>query len=333
MNPFDYIQGSSRVNALRRGMKKLKICVIVAIVLIVAVVIFRLFNTSQKRVQLKMGTYVEITLRGPIFTNFDAIFDKAFTAIDEVEYLADRYKKKSQLSAVNELASDYPVRIDKELFDLIEKSIKISRNTDGAFDVTVSPLMKLWGFYRKQNTYPTQDEIKKALKIVGYENIILDSDNKSIFFTKHGIELDLSGIAKGYAVDKAAEAIKKSGINSAIISAGGDIYCIGKKNIFQEWNIGIKDPKDKKRIVKIVHLKDAAVATSGGYENFFEHRGVKYSHLIDPRSGNPVEASCGVTVIAENCTLADALATALCILNKEKGAKVKKKYNIETFTF
>ena len=304
-----------------------------ATTLVVLAVVFVLFNTSKKQAQLKMGTFVEITLNGPAWTDFDKIFKEAFLAIEKVENLADRYNENSQLSIVNREGFKYPVKVNKELFYLIEQSINISKDTEGAFDITVVPLVKLWGFYKKQNSFPSSDSIKEALRTVGYDNIVLNKKNRSISFKKDGVEIDLAAIAKGYAIDRAVEAIKQSGIRSAIINAGGDVYCLGKKNIFQKWNVGIKDPIHNKKIIKIVRLKDRAAATSGGYEKFFVYEGEKYSHLIDPRTGQPTQTHCNATVIAKNCAQADALATALCVIGKEKVDHLKEKYNIEVYMF
>lgn len=306
---------------------------IVATALVASLIIFVSFNTSQRRTQLKMGTFVEITLNGPIWTDFDKIFKKAFQAMDEVENLADRYNENSKISIVNREAYKYPFEVDEELYNLIEESISISKNTEGAFDITVAPLVELWGFYRKKNSFPSKDSVKEALKTVGYDNIVLNREKKSIFLKNNSVEIDLSAIAKGYAVDKAADAIRQFGVTSAIINAGGDVYCIGKKNVFKNWNVGIRNPIDNKKIIKVIHLKNRAVATSGGYENFFVHESKEYSHLIDPRTGLPVEASRNATVVAKNCVQADALATALCILGKDKAEQLKEKYDVEVYIF
>ncbi|UCH12014.1 MAG: FAD:protein FMN transferase [Candidatus Omnitrophota bacterium] len=309
-----------------------KIIIIIAVTaLIVSIVIFPLFNKSQRRSRFKMGTVVEITLNGPIWTNFDKIFEKAFLAIDKAQNLADRYNQGSQISIVNREAHKFPVVVDKELYNLIENATSISKNTEGAFDITVTPLVELWGFYKKQGSLPSDAKIKGALARVGFNNIVLDREKKAVFLKKDGVGLDLSAIAKGYAVDKAAKVIRECGISSAIINAGGDIYCVGKKNIFQKWNVGIKDPDDNKKIIKVIHVRDRAVATSGGYEKFLTRQGEKYSHLIDPRTGLPAEISRNATVVARTCTLADALATALCILSKNKIDQLKIKYDIEVF--
>ncbi len=302
-------------------------------VLTALVIIFALFNTNQTQAQSKMGTLVEITLNGPVWVDYNKIFKKAFLAIDKVEDLADRYNENSQLSIVNREGFKHPVKVDEELFYLIEQAINISKDTEGSFDITVAPLVKLWGFYKKQGGLPSEDTIKEALQAAGYDNIVLNKKDRSVYFKKDGVEIDLSAIAKGYAVDKAVEVIKQFGISSAIINAGGDVYCLGKKNIFQKWNVGIRDPMHNKKITKIIHVKDKAVATSGGYEKFFVYKGKGYSHLIDPRTGEPAQAPCNATVVAKNCTQADALATALCIIGKEKLDYLKEKYNIEAYMF
>ena len=227
-----------------------------AATLVVLAAVFVLFNISKKQAQLKMGTFIEVTLNGPAWTDFDKVFKNAFSAIDKVADLADRYNNNSQLSIVNREGFKYPVKLNKELFDLIEQAVDISKDTEGTFDITVVPLVRLWGFYEKGNSFPSEDSIKEALQAVGYDNIVLNKKNRSISFKKDGVEIDLSAIAKGYAVDKAAEAIKQSGIRSAIINAGGDVYCLGKKNIFQKWDIGLRDPIHNKKIIKVIHLEE-----------------------------------------------------------------------------
>jgi len=301
-------------------MKK-PIVIIAIAVLIASAIAYPLLNKSQKSTRFKMGTVVEITLNGPIWTNFDKIFEKAFLAIDKAQNLAGRYNQGSQISIVNREAHKFPVNVDKELYNLIENAIDISRNTEGAFDITVTPLVELWGFYKKQGSSPSDAKVKE------------DREKRTVFLKKDGVGLDLSAIAKGYAVDRAAKVIRECGITSAIINAGGDIYCVGKKNIFQKWSVGIKDPDDNKKIIKVIHIRGKAVATSGGYEKFLVRQGGKYSHLIDPRTGLPTEISRNATVVAQTCALADALATALCILSKDKIAQLKIKYDIEVFIF
>lgn len=310
-------------------MKKYILIATIATILVAFLFIYALFNTTQKRTQLKMGTYVQITLNGPAWTGFDKIFNRAFLAIDKVENIASTFDKNSELSAINKNASEYPVRVGEELYNLIEEALDISKNTEGAFDITVAPLVELWGFYKMQNVFPPENKIKEALEAVGYDNVILDKNNKTIFLKKKGVRMDLAAIAKGYAVDKAAQAIKQCGINSAVINAGGDIYCLGRKTIFQKWSVGIQDPAQKGNIIKRIYLEDKAVATSGGYEKFFVYGGKRYCHIVDPRTGFAVQGFSSATVIADNCTLADALATAMCVLGKGRLEKIKEKYNVE----
>ena len=161
------------------------------------------------------------------------------------------------------------------------------------------------------------------LSKIGSDKVVLDNRKKSLRFLKNGMEIDLGGIAKGYAVDKAALVLRKSGIKNALIDAGGDIYCIGEKAKGQKWIVGVRDPIEEHRVIEELALQDLAAATSGGYENFLETEGKQYNHIIDPRDGNPVENNLiSVTIIAKDCLTADALATAVSVLGREKGTEL-----------
>jgi len=300
---------------------------IVLIILATSITVFLLFNVTQKRTQVKMGTFVEITLRGPAWTDFNKIFNKAFSEIDRVEKMVSTFDAKSPVSVINRKASHRPVKISPELFDLIEEAVLINKNTQGAFDITIAPLVQLWGFYKGKDTFPPEEKIKEALEMIGSGSMALNKSDKTVFFKKKLMQIDLAAIAKGYSVDKACEVIKMSGIKNAIVNAGGDLYCLGRRNVFKKWSIGIQDPAQKGEITKTIYLENKAAATSGGYEKFFTHNTKTYSHLIDPRTGMPKEEFCNATVIADSCTLADALATAACIAGKEKTGDIKRKYN------
>lgn len=283
---------------------------------------------TEERTQLKMGTFVKIILRSLRWSDFDTAFREAFAAVDKVDAIASVYNRDSEVSRLNRAAHLRPVVVSDDLFTLISDSIRLNQDSDGAFDITVGPLVKLWRSYKSSKSPPpAADKINRVLSLVGYNNLILDESKKSVYFKKIGVTVNLSAIAKGYAVDRAVDALKELGFKSAIVNAGGDLYCLGKRDFFRRWRIGIADPQNKERIVKLLYLSNRAAATSGGYEQYFTYRGKDYTHLIDPRTGYPKESRAfSVTVVAPDCTLADGIATAVSIGGESLRSKLEELY-------
>jgi len=279
---------------------------------------------GYKGARLVMGTVWEITAYGDKAACLEAI-EEAFKEVERVSKVFSIFDENSEVSIINKTAGISKIKLSDEAYDLIGKSIYFSEISGGVFDITITPLMRMWGFVDRKPRVPTDEEIKRALDLVGYENIVLDEKTKEISFKKNGVELDFGAIAKGYGVDRAVLVLKKYGIQSALVNGGGNIYCIGAPPGKNFWNIGIKDPLTQDRILKTIELKDQAVATSGGYENYFIINGKKYCHIIDPRTGMPCEGILSATVIAEDATTADALSTACFVLGKQKGEELLRK--------
>ncbi|NQT95103.1 MAG: FAD:protein FMN transferase [Candidatus Omnitrophica bacterium] len=297
------------------------------VIVIIVIVAGSLFAKTEIETRAKMGTFVEITLQGPKWQNFEGALDAAFSAIDKVERIASIYDKESEVSRLNQLAHVKPTVVSDELFILISDSIKLSKASDGAFDITVAPLVKLWREYRNRDSIPAVIDIDNALSHVGYNRLRLDSTEQTVFFEEKGVEIDLSAIAKGYAVDRAIEALRQKGFKSMMVNAGGDLYTFGKKNLFNKWRIGIINPKNKKGILKVLRISNEAVATSGGYEQFFTYKNKQYTHLINPKTGYPIEKIfSSVSVIAPNCTLADGIATAVAVGGEKSRKGIKQSY-------
>ena len=279
-----------------------------------------------------MGTFVQITLT----QQKDKLVDETAKKMQSLENELSVFKKGSEIKEINLSGKDKPVKVSKDVCEVIEKSLYYSKLTDGAFDITVSPLLKLWKFEGgKLKEIPSEEKINKALESVGWENIILTPERPArpditsgqaggeVGFKKDGMSINLGGIAKGYIVDKAVAYLKKKGIKSALINAGGDVYCFGKKDNGEPWSIGIQHPRKKKEIIGTLTLTDKATATSGDYEKFFILQGKRFSHIIDPQTGYPVDNHIAqVTIVADTCVEADALATALMIMGKEKGLEL-----------
>ncbi|NLI92097.1 MAG: FAD:protein FMN transferase [Peptococcaceae bacterium] len=232
----------------------------------------------------------------------------------------NKFKAGSELDKINQAAGQQPVEVSDLTFEVIAQSLQIAETTGGAFDPTVGPLMALWGFgSQEKQTVPSNKEISEYLKLVGYQKVILDQANKTVYLTRKGMMLDLGAIAKGYAVDQAVQILKEHNISSALVSAGGNIYTIGRRTNGSPWQIGIRDPASKEKIVGYIQLENQAIDTSGDYERFFWANGKKYSHIIDPRTGYPAQGVSGCTVIMPQAAQADAFATAAFVLGVDKG--------------
>lgn len=267
-----------------------------------------------------MGTIVEICIADRI-EDRKGVANKAFAALREVEDALSIYREGSCISELNRLAAGAAVKVDFHTFNLIRKAIEFNRLTGGAFDITVTPVLELWGFgENKERRVPGEDELKKTLSLVGTDKILLDEKARTVRFGPSGMKIDLGGIAKGYAVDEAVNALKSAGVKSALVNAGGDIYALGKKGK-DGWVTGIRHPRRRGRILARLKLVDTAIATSGDYEKYFILAGQRYSHIFNPKTGYPVRQNfpVSVTALAEDCITADALATAVFVLGPEQG--------------
>jgi FAD:protein FMN transferase len=233
----------------------------------------------------------------------------ALDEIDRIDRLMSHYKPTSPLSRLNREAPQQSVKPDAELFDFLAECLRYSRASDGAFDITVGALMKAWGFFRGEGRMPSDTELAKARANTGYQHLRLKPTERTISFATPGLELDLGGIAKGYAVDRAVAVLKQHGIRSALVSAGGStIYGLGAPpNEPTGWAVQLQDPLDARKTALTVRLKDRALSVSGNYEKFFELGGVRYSHIMDPRTGRPVPNMLSVAVLTNNGTTGDAL--------------------------
>jgi len=255
--------------------------------------------------------------------------DAAFEKIYKIERLMNRYDPNSQLSKVNMLAAKGPVKVDKELFDILQKSVDYYKLTDGAFDITVAPLIDLWKKCAEANSMPTDEQLAEVKKIIGCDKLLLDSNDFSVRFAVEGMKLDLGGIAKGFAVDLAGKEMSKAGADGGFIAIGGEIGCFGKTEKGENWIIGIHNPfvpqgQDENVIAKLV-LSDKNVSTSGNYRRFYEIGGRRFSHILNPKTGKSADELASVTVITSDGTQADALATAISVLGAEKGLDLIEK--------
>jgi thiamine biosynthesis lipoprotein ApbE len=283
-----------------------------------------------KKAALSMGTLFEVTIYAADKYIAEKTFNDIFQELNRLDYLMSNYKKESVLSQLNKSASAGPTDCNKELANVIEQSLQYSEITDGAFDITIGPLMKKWGFFKKQGRIPGKEELVSVLESVSYKNIIIEEKTKkslaknpittkTVFFKNADTQIDLGGIGKGYAVDRVHSVLKLNGINSALINFAGNIYTFGTPPGKESWVIGLQHPRESEGLLGTFEIKDKAVSTSGDYEKFFTIEGKRYSHIIDPRTGNPVKGVVSVTIVTGNATRADALSTGVFVLGAEKG--------------
>lgn len=248
--------------------------------------------------------------------------NKAFEEVERVENIFSTYIRSSEISRINKLRKNERLQISHEAFNLIKKSIAFSRITDGAFDITVKPLVDLWQIAEKDKKLPNDEDIKLALAHTGYDKVMLDDTACTIAFKKEDMALDLGGVAKGYATDRAIKILKENGVNNAIVASGGNLYCLGRKLDNEFWTAAIQHPRNKDRIFMKIGLHNKAVDTSGDYEKYFILDNRRYSHIIDPRTGYPIgDSTISSTVIADEATISDILATSLMILG-QKGLNI-----------
>lgn len=266
--------------------------------------------------------------------------DAGFAEIKRLEALLNYYSTDSEITAINKNAGKSPVKVSKETLDIIAKAIAIAGATGGAFNPTIGPVVKLWEFSRQEpgHPLPSAQIISETLKLVDYSRININEADSEIFLMDEGMEIDLGGIAKGYAADKAVGTIRASGVKSALVSIAGDIKGTGLKIDNKPWRVGVQDPRSKSgespekeyEIITAITLNDKAVSTSGDYQRYFFKDGKRYHHIIDPRTGYPTESSLiSVSVIASEGFMADGLSTGIFILGPERGIDLLESMDLD----
>ncbi|HVO76860.1 MAG TPA: FAD:protein FMN transferase [Candidatus Bathyarchaeia archaeon] len=255
-----------------------------------------------------MGTKAWVTIAGMREPEAERAADAAFRELYRIESVMSNWRSTSEISRLNAGSNGAPFRVSPELYAIIDSSLFYARATAGVFDVTVRPLVVLWGFEGGEaKKIPTDEEIAQAMSHVGYEKVVLDRA-KSTVTLQPGMQIDLAGVAKGYAVDRCVAVLRRLGVRDALVNLGGNIFAMGSAPGEQGWKIGIRDPKGGVETVGSIRLRDQAVATSGNYENFVTVEGKRWGHLIDPRTGRPSSAVLSATVVAPTGLASDALS-------------------------
>ncbi len=274
-----------------------------------------------------LGSPFEMTVVANDSLQGNQYIDKAIAEVKRIENLISDWIPTSQISNVNDNAGLKPIVVDKEVFELIERANKISKLTNGAFDISYASMDKIWKFDGSMKEMPTEEAIKNSVAKVGYQNIILNEKSTTIFLKNKGMKLGLGGIGQGYIADKIKALLVESGCKSGIVNVSGDIFAWGKQPDDKPWTVAIVNPMNKNKVFATFPLEDSAVETSGSYEKFVTFNGIRYSHIIDPRTGYPATGIVSVSVFAKTTELADALATGIFVLGVEVGLDLVNKIN------
>jgi len=269
-----------------------------------------------------MGTRIVVELWSDDRAAGERDIDAVMAKMRQIDTDMSTYKPDSEISRVNAHAAQGPVKISKELFGLLETALEYSRITDGAFDITYASVGFMYDFRARHR--PTEQQIDAALPAVNYHHVLLDRATGTVRFSQPGVRIDLGGIAKGYAVDRGIEILQKRGIQHALVSAGGDSRIIGDR-FGKPWIVGIRHPDHKEQVIARLPLVDTAISTSGDYERYFDEDGVRYHHIIDPRTGHSASAVRSATVLAPTATRTDGLSKTAFVLGAEEAIRIYEK--------
>jgi len=277
-------------------------------------------SSIYKRVVKLMGNRFEISVVAEDTLIAEESINEAIEEIRRIERLLTTFDESSQTNCINKNAGIAPVRVDKEVFELIRRSKRISELTQGAFDITYGSIDKrLWNFDKTMTRLPDPNTAKNLVRLINYRNVILNENNYTVFLKEKGMRIGFGGIGKGYAAEKAKELLKGKGINSGIVNAAGDLIAWGYQPNGKPWTIGIADPSAARHAFSYLDITNTSVATSGNYEKFIMIDGKKYSHTIDPKTGLPIMGIKSVTIICPNAEIADAMATPVMIMGIKAG--------------
>ncbi|RBN51487.1 FAD:protein FMN transferase [Flavobacterium psychrolimnae] len=291
-------------------------------ILFIILLFVSVIATSQithKRKLFMLGSPFEVTAVAKDTIKANEYIDLAVAEVKRIENLISDWIPTTQISEINRNAGIKPIKVDAEVFELVERAIKISQITNGAFDISYASMDKIWKFDGSMKVMPTEEAIKKSVAKIGYKNIILNPKEHTIFLKLEGMKLGLGGIGQGYIADKVKDLLFSKGCVSGIINVSGDINAWGKQPDGKPWTVGIVNPLNKNKIFATFPIEDSAVETSGSYEKYVIFDGIRYSHIIDPRTGYPAKGVVSVSVFAKQTEIADAMATGIFVLGVEVG--------------
>lgn len=286
-----------------------------------------LAQVQRIRILTLMGSKFEITVVDKDSLSAEKAIDKAILEITRIENLISEWRPETQVSEVNRNAGIKAVKVDKELIELTKTAIRFSELTDGAFDISIVAMDKIWKFDGTMETLPDADAIKSSIRNVGYQNIEIDTVKSTLFLKNKGMKIGFGSIGKGYAADRARTLLKQDGVMGGIINASGDMSIWGTQTNGETWAIGVNNPFRPEKIASVIQKREEiSITTSGNYEKFVEIDGKRYSHIINPKTGMPSSGLASVTVIGPDATTANGFSTSLMVLGKKKARKLMKQF-------
>ena len=274
-----------------------------------------------------MGSIFEFTAVTQQHNKATKAINAAMDEVKRIEKLISSWDIHSQTSEINRQAGIRAVKVDYELFELIRRSLKVSALTAGAFDISFASLDRLWTFDRQMTSLPNDSLLKRAVRLIDYRNIVLSAADTSVFLSQKGMKIGFGGIGKGYAAMRAKALMQDLGIKDGLVNAGGDLLAWGNMADGESWRIGVAHPRKRGKIMAWIELKDQAVLTSGDYERYAMIDGVRYAHILNPKTGYPISHTMSVTILCPDAELADALATAVFVMGPEAGLNLVNQLN------
>lgn len=274
-----------------------------------------------KRAQLHMGTLVSITAVGPSETVAQTAITAGFQEIHRLEELLSTWIPTSELSRVNEAAGREPVTVGPETFTVLKRSLEMARLTNGGFNIAIGPAVEAWSVTEREHI-PNDSELDAIRPLVDLSQIQMDEVRRTVFLARSGMRMDVGGIGKGYAADRAAQVMQQAGALAGVVALSGDIVTFGQLPDGAKFPFGIRHPRKDGALLAVIELQDEAISTAGDYERFFERDGVRYHHILDPATLKPARACRSVTVVAREGTLADGLDTGIFVMGLDRGMEL-----------
>lgn len=306
-----------------------KVAEIGGAIIILIIIGYAIYNVAGQqnlqrfsKTELLLDTVFEVAVFVEDQAEGNRLLRESFSEVRTLERSLSRFIRNSDVDRVNREAGRAPVEVDPATYYVIERSLYFSELSGGKFDITIAPLLELWGFGTGEEKVPSTEEIQGLLGSVDYQKIVLDREGQAVFLPGEDMSIDLGGIAKGYIVDRIVQYLESQGVSRAFVNAGGDIRTLGVRPDGNPWRIGIRDPQQRDNIVAVVPVSDTAIVTSGDYERFIQVDGVRYHHILDPGTGMPAGEVASVSIVAPDCLTADVLSTAVFVLGPREGLEL-----------
>jgi thiamine biosynthesis lipoprotein len=292
--------------------------------------IFTLPNVNaqvlRKRTVTLMGSRFDITIVDKTAASAEGNIDTVIKEVTRIENLISDWRPYTQVSMVNQNAGIKPVKVDKEVFDLTVRALDLSRLTNGAFDISFAAMDKIWKFDGSMRKMPSPEAVRQSVAKVGYQNIVLDPENSTIFLKLKGMKIGFGALGEGYAADRCREMMVARGIPAGIVNGSGDMSTWGRQPDGKNWTIGLTNPAQPEELLAVIPLKDQAIVTSGNYEKFVIFDGVRYSHIINPATGYPATGLQSVSILGTSTEQANGLSTSIMVIGREAGLKLLKTF-------